>query len=126
MLRIVQQQQHPMYAKALILSIPPPLQTLLIRVSVQKTHTWVDLHVGGDTVGIDNALEATGELVGAEVCGWLLFGLQLLHDAWHSAATYFLQWESTGDKASLVHHAVSTQKKGNRNTQKHTYENLFF
>ena len=56
-----------------------------------KTLTRVDLPVGGDTIGIDNALEAIGELVGVEVGGWFLFRLHHLDDAWHCAATHFLQ-----------------------------------
>ena len=69
-----------------------------------KTPTRVYLPVGGDTIGINDALEATGELVGVEVCGWFLLRLHHLDNAWHCAATHFLRRDSMDNLPTNLNH----------------------
>ncbi len=44
---------------------------------------WVGLPVLGHTISIHNLLEGVGDLVGLEVCGWLLICHQGLEDGAH-------------------------------------------
>ena len=52
--------------------------------------TWVDLLVRGDPVGVHDGLEAAGELVGLEVSGRIVRGLDLIQDGQHCGAAMLL------------------------------------
>lgn len=63
-----------------------PLILLLLR----PPPTWIDFPVGGDTVGLNEGLEAVGELVGTVEGGWRDASLNHVQDGLHSRATLVL------------------------------------
>lgn len=52
--------------------------------------TWVNLTVAAHSIGIHDALEAWGELVGLVIGGWGLLGLHSIEDGRHSGAALLL------------------------------------
>lgn len=59
--------------------------------------TWVHLTVAADSIGIHDALETRGELVGLVIGGWGLLGLHPIEDRRHIGAALLLNVTQNDD-----------------------------